>query len=277
MLQQTPSVQKPLPHWAARAQGPPCSRALRQVPLSHHRPIGQSASTAHGGAQASPMHSAGAQLLIAPATQPPLPSHRLAARSVATSQLPTEHTEPAGWKRHAPAPSQAPSRPQVVGASSAHSSSGSCPAGTGRQRPTLSAWSHDSQTPGQAVWQQTPSTQCSDTHPPSSLQGNPSGDRGESMDGLGLPLPRGCSSGSGARVWLTGAPGIGRGGSRSVSTRFTTALGPQPESQTAAAISSNVPGNLLVFKGTPPQTTGTPGPDPQAALVFADREQFANW
>ena len=41
----------------------PCSRWVRQVPLSHQRPAGQSASITQGGAQASPMHIAGGAIL----------------------------------------------------------------------------------------------------------------------------------------------------------------------------------------------------------------------
>ena len=96
--------------------GMPCSRWVRQVPLSHQRPAGQSASITHGGAQASPMHiGGGAALDRRRAGRSPCRRTGWPPARSAISQPPAAHTEPAGWRRQAPAPSQAPSRPQRRG------------------------------------------------------------------------------------------------------------------------------------------------------------------
>jgi hypothetical protein len=70
--------------------------------------------------------------------------------------MPVAHT------RHAPAPSHIPSVPQVDGASCAHSSSGSVPFVTGRQRPSVAPvfpFEQALQLSVHADSQQTPSTQ----------------------------------------------------------------------------------------------------------------------
>lgn len=76
-----------------------------------------------------------------------------------------QHRVPSGWRRHAPPPSQKPSRPQVDGASAPHSLSGSVPPAIGAQAPSLwpvLAAEHPWHVPPQEFSQQNPSTQDPD-------------------------------------------------------------------------------------------------------------------
>lgn len=94
---------------------------------------------------------------------------------------------PAACRRQAPAPSQLPSRPQVVASSVAQSSSGSWPSGTGAQVPAQPSRPHDMHTPTHAVWQQTPSTQKPERHWSVALQGWPFRRRSTASGGAGAP------------------------------------------------------------------------------------------
>jgi hypothetical protein len=90
-------------------------------------------------------------------------------------QLAAAHTVPLAYRRHAPAPSHAPSCPQLAAPSSAHWLSGSAPAGTLMHCPSLPAIAHDRQLPPHAVAQQTPSTQKPDAQSLAAPQGAPGG------------------------------------------------------------------------------------------------------
>ena len=90
-------------------------------------------------------------------------------------QLCGEHTVPDAYCRQAPAPSQLPSRPQLVVPSSGQSAPGSCPAGTGSHEPTCPETLHARQLPAQPSLQQTPSTQKPDAHSAAPAQFTPLG------------------------------------------------------------------------------------------------------
>src|SRR5262249_32295819 len=79
--------------------------------------------------------------------------------------------------RHAPAPSQSPSKPHVVAASAMHSSWGSLPAAMGPHTPSapcsLRSALHAMQVPLQSESQQTPSTQYPVRHSLACVQGQP--------------------------------------------------------------------------------------------------------
>jgi hypothetical protein len=74
-------------------------------------------------------------------------------------QVAAAHTVPLAYSRQAPAPSHAPSFPQLAAPSSAHWFSGSAPAGTAMHCPSLPAIAHDRQVPLHAVAQHTPCAQ----------------------------------------------------------------------------------------------------------------------
>ena len=66
--------------------------------------------------------------------------------------------------RHAPLPSQAPSKSQVEAAAIVHWLSGSWPAGTAAHVPSVAAIAHDRHVPEQAVEQQTFCAQMPELH-----------------------------------------------------------------------------------------------------------------
>jgi hypothetical protein len=160
--QQTPSTQNPLEHWTAAVQVAPLVSFARQVVVSQKNPAWQSAGPAQVAPHAPSLQTLGAQPFVAPGWQIPSPSQVLAARSLASVQLPAAQTVPAEWRRQPPLPSQAPSRPQVSGGSALQSFAGSSPAAIGVQVParpaTLQAWQGISQ----VLLQQTPSLQIPD-------------------------------------------------------------------------------------------------------------------
>jgi hypothetical protein len=82
---------------------------------------------------------------------------------------------PDAYIRHFPAPSQAPSRPQLVAPESAHWPSGSAPAATVVHVPAVPGSAQDWQIPLQAAAQQTPCSQKAELHSPATLHETPSG------------------------------------------------------------------------------------------------------
>jgi hypothetical protein len=120
-LQHTPSVQKPeaqslsFAHAAPRGFGP-------QLPATHLTPSAQSPSPVHPAKQAFIVgsQSYGAHSVSGPALHRPAPSHTPPPPTAAPSHVPVRQTVPAAWRRQAPAPSQVPSRPHVVGSAFGH-------------------------------------------------------------------------------------------------------------------------------------------------------------
>jgi len=74
------------------------------------------------------------------------------------------HVVPPEYLRHAPAPSQVPSAPQVIAPSSSHWPRGSEPLGASMHWPSLPPIAHDLHVPAHAVVQQTPCAQNVDAH-----------------------------------------------------------------------------------------------------------------
>ena len=112
-----------------------------------------------------------------PEAHVPLPSQWLAKTAVFPEQEAPTHVVPAGQSRHAPAPSQLPSAPQVFCVMAVHSLSGSTPAEMNPQAPSrpapflavVQAW----HVPVHAVSQQTPSAQWPLAQSVSTLQPRP--------------------------------------------------------------------------------------------------------
>jgi len=99
--------------------------------------------------------------------QTPAPSQVLAGVNVDTVHDAPTQVVTAVHRRHAPAPSHMPSRPQLKVVSCVHSLPGSVPAVTGRHRPLAApviAPAHALQLPLHAVSQHTPSTQLPLAH-----------------------------------------------------------------------------------------------------------------
>jgi len=99
-------------------------------------------------------------------THVPTPSHAAAARSWPAAHIGTPQIVPGGASRHAPAPSQAPSRPQAI-LSGGHRPAEEPPAWMGRQRPSgpfVFAIRQEKHAPVQALSQHTPSMQAFDEH-----------------------------------------------------------------------------------------------------------------
>jgi len=157
-------MQWPLAHCRSALHDVPKACRSRQVVPSQKKPIWQSAWPAQLEAHEPLVQTLGAQFRDEPGWQAPLPSQVLAARSVPPEQLPGAHSLPTAYFRHAPAPSQVPSRPQLAVASWGQSPRGSSPAGTGLQVPSSPDRSHAWQGPGQAVAQQYPSLQILEAH-----------------------------------------------------------------------------------------------------------------
>jgi hypothetical protein len=131
-------------HCKAAEQAAPCARLTAQWFTSQKNPVWQSALWAQVEAHEGPMQIPGAQLRDDPGRQVPAPSQVLADSSTALAQLPATHSLPTAYLRHAPAPSQVPSSPQVETSACSQSPPGSSPAGTGVHVPRapvrLQAW-----------------------------------------------------------------------------------------------------------------------------------------
>jgi hypothetical protein len=120
VLQQAPSSQKPELHSAGSVHGPP-SGFLPQLPLMHVFGAVHSASFEHTVWQtAFAPHTNGAQLCVAGVGQVPFASQREASVIVEPVHDAWAHIVPWAYLRHAPAPSQTPSRPHVATPSSGH-------------------------------------------------------------------------------------------------------------------------------------------------------------
>lgn len=116
VLQQTPSAQWPEAH----STSPPGQSApfifLPQLPCTHLRPLTQSASVLHVGKHwfVPALHENGAHTVDGPALQAPAPSQTKLFVTASPEQVPARQVVPASYERHLPAPSQVPSRPQVI-------------------------------------------------------------------------------------------------------------------------------------------------------------------
>ena len=107
--------------------------------------------------------------------QVPAPSQVRAGVNVVPEQVDATQVIPMACSRQPPLPSQNPSVPQLAAPMSAHWFSGSCPAGTALQVPSVPASAHERQVPAQAVAQQTPSSQKPELHSAAAAQVAPIG------------------------------------------------------------------------------------------------------
>jgi hypothetical protein len=107
--------------------------------------------------------------------QVPAPSQVRAGVNVVPEQVDATQVIPMACSRQPPLPSQVPSVPQLAAPMSAHWPSGSAPAGTALQVPTVPASAHERQVPAQAVAQQTPSSQKPELHSAAAVQAMPIG------------------------------------------------------------------------------------------------------
>jgi hypothetical protein len=104
----------------------------------------------------------GAQPVVTPCTQVPVPVQTSVADATPFEQDAAPHAVPAGYNWHAPAPLQAPVVPHVLADCAAHSLSGSLPLAIGAQVPfnaPVFAWDAAKHREVQALLAQKPSTQ----------------------------------------------------------------------------------------------------------------------
>jgi hypothetical protein len=178
-LQHTPSVQKPDAHSGPFAHLEPLT-FRPQLPATHFVPL-QSTSEAHVAMHAPfvESHWNGLQIVVGPALHRPLPSQTMLPETAAPSQAPALHTVPAACLRHAPAPSQVPSRPHdatsVFGQSVA--ARGAAPDATSVHVPGEPGALHVLQVSPHATLQQTPSAQKPLAQSPAQPQAWPFGFR----------------------------------------------------------------------------------------------------
>jgi hypothetical protein len=120
----------------------------------------QSALVAQVVLQALVPQMKGVQELVAGVTQVPVPLQLDIGCSVEVAQVCAMHWIPLAHFRHAPLPSQKPSRPQLAMLAAVQRAVGSTePLGTSTQVPTDPATAHELQSAVQAVLQQTPCAQ----------------------------------------------------------------------------------------------------------------------
>jgi hypothetical protein len=163
-LQQYPCAQKPESHSLAIVHAVPIGLSVQMLALQM---LGATQSVAavvqvvrHAFAVGSQVYLPHGAVVAAPQT--PAPSHVRGDRAVVEfMHIGAAHCVPLTNFRHAPAPLQVPSLPQVDAAAAAHcdATSGGAPATIGEQVPRLPVTEHDMQVPVQAELQQTLLTQ----------------------------------------------------------------------------------------------------------------------
>jgi hypothetical protein len=169
VVQQTPCAQKVELHWAPIVHAAPIG-SLPQLPLTQLFGETQSAAmvaTVHVVLHAVALaHWYGSQSELVTVRQAPAPSQVRAGVSVEPVQLPGTHSVPAAQYRHAPAPLQTPSSPQLVDRVPTHwlAMTGAVPFGTFEQVPTRPDNAHDLHVPLHAVSQQRPCAQKPELH-----------------------------------------------------------------------------------------------------------------
>jgi hypothetical protein len=177
LLQHTPSTQLPELHSLPPPQAMPLAFKPQLVPVQK-LPVAQSLSIEQLLRHWVPaaLQVKGAQAVVLPVGQLPLPSQLAGPVAVPPLQVASRQGVPAGHTRQAPAPLQVPSLPQVFMAVMGHIPLGSgVPAATLVQVPTDPVTVQLLQLPVQASLQQTPSTQLFDRHSGPELQLPPSG------------------------------------------------------------------------------------------------------
>jgi len=174
--QQMPSTQAPVEHCDGSEQAAPCPLTVVHWFPRQKKPMVQSAFDVHELLHAVGPHRYEPHDVGVTVWQTPDPLQVRAGVYVEPLHDSLMHVVP-DQRRHSPAPSHVPSRPQLEGVSWGHSSSGSVPLLTARQKPLLwpvLALLHAKQVPAQADSQQTPSTQKLLVHSPATPQLAPS-------------------------------------------------------------------------------------------------------
>jgi hypothetical protein len=161
--QHTPWAQIPLAQSAPAMHAAP-SGSLPQLPALHTLPAEQSALLVHAARQLPALHVNGTQDSEAPGAHVPMPSQRPPSASVDPLQIWLLQAVPGAYSRHAPAPLQNPSVPQLVMPASAHWFNGSWPAGIGVHTPRVPASAHEAQMPVHGPLQHTPCWHWPDWH-----------------------------------------------------------------------------------------------------------------
>ena len=164
-MQQYPWAQKPESHSFCIVQTAPVGFNV-QLPALQMLGATQSASAVQVARHAVPAasHLYFPHEPVVAAAQAPAPSHRRAGVKVEPLQVAAAHTVLLAYLRHAPAPLQVPSFPQVDAAAIGHcdATRGGSPVAIGEQVPTLPTNEQDMQVPVHAVLQQMLFTQFPD-------------------------------------------------------------------------------------------------------------------
>jgi hypothetical protein len=164
VLQQTPSVQKPLAHWGPLAHDCPAGFFPQELPT---QVLGgtQSLSVAQILSHAAELQMNVPHDRLSGVTQVPRPSHVEAGVSEElVAQLEPLQLKPSATYAHLP-DLHRPVVPQVDGAVTAHSPCGSgALSATAVHRPSEAGRLHDKHSPVQGVLQQTPCAQLPDWH-----------------------------------------------------------------------------------------------------------------
>jgi hypothetical protein len=174
VAQQTPCAQNPVPHSGPDPHATP-TPFLAQLPPMQVNGATQSASTVQVALQAFVPQAYGSHIEVVAAWQVPVPLQDRDDVSVDPVQLAVAQVVPAAYRRHAPAPSHVPSRPQVDAPWSVHWFSGSWPVGTLVQVPAVPVSAQDWHVPAQAVAQQKPCSQKPVMHSEGAPQAMPVG------------------------------------------------------------------------------------------------------
>jgi hypothetical protein len=171
-LQQKPCAQNPDRHWVAVAHAAPWAFLVQLPPLQVNGAT-QSVSAVQVVLQADVPHANGSHAELVAVWQVPVPLQVRVGVNVDPVQAAATQAVPLAYRRQAPAPSQNPSVPQAAAPLSVHWLSGSWPAGTLVQVPTVPVSAHDWQVPVHAALQQKPCAQNPDVHWPAVVQAAP--------------------------------------------------------------------------------------------------------
>ncbi len=187
-LQQTPSVQKPLPHWLADEHCMPSPVWLMQVLPLQKKPLTQSALLVQVVRQLAPLQTYAPQLCVAGWVHALTPSQCDAGWNVdPVHEAPAPHDALTAGFWQAPAPLQAPVLPH--GAAAGHCPAGAVmPTGMLVHVPALLDRLQDWHVPHAPALQQTPSVQNSLLHSCAAPQLAPSAFFATQLPAV-LPLP----------------------------------------------------------------------------------------
>jgi hypothetical protein len=174
--QQTPSTQLPLAHSEPALHTVPLVLGATHTLPTQAPPGAQSVTDVHDVLHDVAPHAYAPHDVVLGVWHVPDPSQVLAGVCVVPLHDSAPQLVPAAHRRHAPRPSHAPSRPQLVDASGLQSLSGSLPPVMARQMPSgwvVLLFAHATHGPTQADSQQTPSAQNRLAHSPAAAHAAP--------------------------------------------------------------------------------------------------------